>query len=107
MRRHGWSPDGSILLLVSGLQKDEAGNIEHVVWGFSREDLSKPSFYLPTLDKSPVCLRFCPIIFKKDDNSSSTDPGNLKGKKLFLILFFSSQIFFNLIIFFYISVSNF
>lgn len=75
VRRHGWSPDGSILLLVSGIQKDEASNLEHVVWGFSREDLSKPTFYLPTLDKSPVCLRFCPVIFKKDENLNSSEQG--------------------------------
>jgi hypothetical protein len=63
--------------MVAGLQKDETGNIEHVVWVFSREDLSKPTFYLPTLDKSPVCVRFCPIIFKKDENLNSIEPGNI------------------------------
>jgi chromatin assembly factor 1 subunit B len=35
--------------------------------------MKKPAFMLPTLDKSPVCVRFCPIIFKKDETDDSTE----------------------------------
>jgi hypothetical protein len=67
-RRHTWSNDGSLLLLVAGVYNDKDKNIvENVVWGFTRKNLSSPAFLLPTLDKSPVCARFCPIIFKKTE----------------------------------------
>lgn len=73
-RRHVWSPDGSICLLAAGINKDENGDNMNVVWGFSRKDMSKPSFLLPTLDKSPTCIRFCPIIFEKDQDENKTTP---------------------------------
>ena len=75
VRRHSWSPDGSILLLVSGMLKNETSNeMDFVVWGLSRKDLSHPLFYIPTLDKSSICVKFCPFFFKKEttDESSST-----------------------------------
>jgi chromatin assembly factor 1 subunit B len=65
IRRHCWSPDGSILLLVAGTAKGE-NEVENVVWGFTRKDLTKPAFMLPTLDKSSTVVRFCPILFNKD-----------------------------------------
>lgn len=34
--------------------------------------MSKPSFVLPILDKAPVCVRFCPIIFCKEENDNGT-----------------------------------
>lgn len=68
VRRHSWSPDGSICLFVSGIMKSEtyADEIDYVVWGVTRKNISFPSFYIPTLDKCSVCVRFCPIIFKKE-----------------------------------------
>jgi hypothetical protein len=73
IRRHTWSNDGSLLLLVAGTYKEGEKNIENVVWGFTRKDLFTPAFILPTLDRSPVCARFCPKIFEK---TSSTETGN-------------------------------
>ena len=35
--------------------------------------MKKPAFMLPTLDKSPVCVRFCPIIFRKEDTDESCE----------------------------------
>lgn len=65
-----------MLLLVAGVNKvTNSEEIEHVVWGLSRKDLTRPSFMLPTLDKSPVCVRFCPILFEKDNISDN--PGTL------------------------------
>ncbi len=63
--------DGSLLLLVAGVYKDN-NVVENVLWGFIRKDLTKPAFALPTLDKSPVCVRFCPIIFQKKENNDET-----------------------------------
>ena len=74
VRRSSFSPDGKICLLVSGvmqnpLKKDE---LNFVVWGVSRKDFSRPQFYIPTLNKSSTCVRFCPLIFHKREN----DPDN-------------------------------
>ena len=35
--------------------------------------MKKPAFMLPTLDKSAVCVRFCPIIFKKEEKDYSIE----------------------------------
>ena len=74
VRRSSFSPDGKICLLVSGvmqnpLDKDE---LNYVVWGVSRKDFSRPQFYIPTLNKSSTCVRFCPLIFHKRE----IDPDN-------------------------------
>jgi hypothetical protein len=50
----------------------ENNSTEFVVWGFIRKELSRPAFALPTLDKSPICVRFCPIIFNKNINNQET-----------------------------------
>lgn len=69
------------------MNKDSNNNVEYVVWGFSRKDMSKPSFILPTLDKPAVCARFCPIIFAKDNSMSSQGPEliDLPYKMIFAI----------------------
>ena len=80
VRRSSFSPDGKICLLVSGvmqnpLKKDE---LNFVVWGVSRKDFSRPQFYIPTLNKSSTCVRFCPLIFhKKENDSDNTAPALL------------------------------
>jgi chromatin assembly factor 1 subunit B len=67
IRRNTFSPDGKICLLVAGININEENNneLEFCVWGMSRKDFSHPLFYIPTLDKSSTCCRFCPIIFEK------------------------------------------
>lgn len=79
VRRHAWSPDGSICLLVAGMQGAES---DHVVWGMTRKDLSKPAFYIPTLDKSAVCIRFCPIIFKKDPQNDNEEMEGVRNSEM-------------------------
>ena len=79
VRRSSFSPDGKICLLVSGvmqnpLKKDE---LNFVVWGVSRKDFSRPQFYIPTLNKSSTCVRFCPLIFHKRENDADTAPALL------------------------------
>ena len=80
VRRSSFSPDGKICLLVSGvmqnpLKKDE---LNFVVWGVSRKDFSRPQFYIPTLNKSSTCVRFCPLIFhKRENDAENTAPALL------------------------------
>ena len=74
VRRHAWSPDGSFCLLVCGSMRTnpKTNEIEYVVWGVTRKNISYPTFYIPTLDKCSICIRFCPIIFKKVENPEET-----------------------------------
>ena len=73
VRRSCFSPDGKICLLVSGVMQNplDKNELDFVVWGVSRKDFSRPKFYIPTLNKSSTCVRFCPLIFhkKKTDNN--------------------------------------
>ena len=54
------------------LKNETSNEMDFVVWGLSRKDLSHPLFYIPTLDKSSVCVKFCPLFFKKDSADEST-----------------------------------
>ena len=74
VRRSSFSPDGKICLLVSGVMQNpqNKNELNFVVWGVSRKDFSRPQFYIPTLNKSSTCVRFCPLIFHKKEN----DPDN-------------------------------
>ena len=67
LRRLSWSLDGNFLLAVAGINKNYSENkYEFVVWGFAKSELTVPTFMLPTLSPA-ICIRFCPIIFKKDN----------------------------------------
>ena len=79
VRRSCFSPDGKICLLVSGVMQNplDKNEIDFVVWGVSRKDFSKPKFYIPTLNKSSTCVRFCPLIFHKKENNDSSVPALL------------------------------
>ena len=76
VRRSSFSPDGKICLLVSGVMQNpkDKNELDFVVWGVSRKDFSRPKFYIPTLNKSSTCVRFCPLIFHKreEDNDNNT-----------------------------------
>ena len=74
VRRSSFSPDGKICLLVSGVMQNpnKKDELNFVVWGVSRKDFSKPQFYIPTLNKSSTCVRFCPLIFHKKENESDS-----------------------------------
>ena len=79
VRRSCFSPDGKICLLVSGVMQNplDKNELDFVVWGVSRKDFSKPKFYIPTLNKSSTCVRFCPLIFHKKENKDGSVPALL------------------------------
>ena len=79
VRRSCFSPDGKICLLVSGVMQNplDKNEIDFVVWGVSRKDFSRPKFYIPTLNKSSTCVRFCPLIFHKKENNDNSIPALL------------------------------
>jgi chromatin assembly factor 1 subunit B len=76
VRRSCFSPDGKICLLVSGVMQNplDKNELNFVVWGVSRKDFSRPKFYIPTLNKSSTCVRFCPLIFHKKENNDGSCP---------------------------------
>ena len=80
VRRSSFSPDGKICLLVSGVMQNpqNKNELNFVVWGVSRKDFSRPQFYIPTLNKSSTCVRFCPLIFhKKEKDADNSTPALL------------------------------
>ena len=36
-----------------------------VAYGFLRNNLNEPAFSLPAIKSSPLCVRFCPLLFKR------------------------------------------
>ena len=80
VRRSSFSPDGKICLLVSGVMQNplDKNELNFVVWGVSRKDFSRPKFYIPTLNKSSTCVRFCPLIFHKKEKNDSSCPALLE-----------------------------
>jgi chromatin assembly factor 1 subunit B len=80
VRRSSFSPDGKICLLVSGVMQNplDKNELNFVVWGVSRKDFSKPKFYIPTLNKSSTCVRFCPLIFHKKEKNDNSCPALLE-----------------------------
>ena len=80
VRRSSFSPDGKICLLVSGVMQNplDKNELNFVVWGVSRKDFSRPKFYIPTLNKSSTCVRFCPIIFHKKEKNDNSCPALLE-----------------------------
>lgn len=88
-RRLSWSIDGSFCLAVTGLNyNSDDKKQECVVWGFTRGDLSIPTFMIPTLTPA-TCVRFCPIYFKKEinsnENNTNTELIDLPYKLVFAI----------------------
>ena len=52
--------------------------LNFIIWGVSHKDFSHPQFYIPTLNKSSTCVRFCPLIFyKKDRDQDNVTPALL------------------------------
>ena len=50
-RKLSFSPDGSILLVPAGIYyKNPNEKARQVVYGFTRSNLTNPSFILPSLD---------------------------------------------------------
>lgn len=65
-RRLSWSPDGALVLVPSGLvkeNKDGATDYGNAVFCINRRKLSQIMAILPQ-PKSSICTRFCPVAFK-------------------------------------------
>lgn len=68
-RRLAWSPDGSFLLVPSGVHKFSSESaLSNTAFIISRKDLSRPAVQLPGASKPIVAVRFCPVIFSLQPN---------------------------------------
>lgn len=94
-RRLAWSPDGSFLLVPSGIHKFASDSVlSNTAFIFSRKDLSRPAMQLPGASKPIIAVRFCPVIFsllpnkqqKSDDGPASvTEAFKLPYRLLFAV----------------------
>eukprot|EP00210_Caulerpa_lentillifera_P001555 g1493.t1 len=65
-RRLDWSPDGSFLVIPSGLWKqNEESEGTHVAYIYSRRNWSSPIACLPAPSEPFIIIRFCPVFFRK------------------------------------------
>lgn len=65
-RRPSWAPDGSFLLVPSGLVKsgqDGETKSSNAVFGLSRQRMTQIMAVMPQ-PKSSICISFCPVKFK-------------------------------------------
>lgn len=76
-RRLAFSPDGSLLLTPLGLLKEgsreeeDPGVVHHTVYVHTRASLSNPpACYLSGFDKPAIAVRFSPILYKLDLDTS-------------------------------------
>ncbi|PVH14931.1 uncharacterized protein CXQ87_005209 [Candidozyma duobushaemuli] len=76
-RRLAFSPDGSLLLTPSGLLKEGSREeedpevVHHTVYVHTRAALSNPPVcYLSGFDKPAIAVRFSPILYKSDLDTS-------------------------------------
>lgn len=69
-RRLSWSPDGSFFIVPAGVYSQSGTDDEdmYVSYGFLRQDTSEPAFILPSTKACPVAIRFCPILFKREES---------------------------------------
>ncbi|CAG9800868.1 unnamed protein product [Chironomus riparius] len=65
-RRLTFSPDGSLILVPSGVAELEGSDAKplNTTYIYSRYSLDEPALVLPSPDQYTVAVRFCPILFE-------------------------------------------
>ncbi|KAL4452332.1 hypothetical protein ABPG75_007994 [Micractinium tetrahymenae] len=67
-RRPAWSPDGSLLVLPAGVYKSSAEGKElNTAYVYARGKWAAPIMHLPGHPKPIVVVRFCPVLFERDN----------------------------------------
>ncbi|WIA28323.1 hypothetical protein OEZ86_010873 [Tetradesmus obliquus] len=79
-RRMSWSPDGSLLAIPAGLAKAAQGSssnsssgVQHTTYVYARGNWSSPVASLPCPSKASTAVKFCPLLFQLQQQSSSVD----------------------------------
>ena len=71
-RRPDWSPDGSFFLVpASQYQMKPSDPPVNCVLGFTRGNVSTPSFCLPMKSKPAILVKFCQKLFKRSTGDTS------------------------------------
>ncbi|GAB4818954.1 hypothetical protein N2152v2_006000 [Parachlorella kessleri] len=66
-RRLSWSPDGSFLVVPAAQHKASAtSRTVNTAYVYARDKWNAPLLHLPGHFKPVVAVRFCPVIFKRD-----------------------------------------
>lgn len=75
-RRNSWSPDGTLLVLPSGIFRSQVSGggatstgtepvkVANTAYVFSRGDFRRPVCHFPGHEKVVVVTKFCPVLFK-------------------------------------------
>ncbi|KAI7835339.1 hypothetical protein COHA_010755, partial [Chlorella ohadii] len=70
-RRPAWSPDGSLLVVPAGVYKAAPGGSElKTAYVYARGKWGSPIMHLPGHSKDVVVVRFCPVLFERDDGKA-------------------------------------
>jgi chromatin assembly factor 1 subunit B len=71
-RRLTFSPDGSLILVPSGVAELEGSDAKplNTTYIYTRYTLDEPAFVLPSPDQYTVAVRFCPILFELRDSKA-------------------------------------
>jgi len=73
-RRLAWSPDGSFVVIPSGIYREDADAPEvHTAYLYARGKWSAPIAHVPGQTKPVVAVRFCPLIFQNASNDSQSN----------------------------------
>jgi chromatin assembly factor 1 subunit B len=73
-RRLSWSPDGSFVMIPSGVYKEDAESQEmHTAYLYARGKWASPIAHIPGQTKPVVAVRFCPVVFEREAKDEGMD----------------------------------
>lgn len=82
-RRPSWSPDGSFLIVPAGVYRADVGSAEqNTAYLYAREKWASPVAHVPGQPKPVVSVKFCPILFERDEDADPPKPFELLPYKI-------------------------
>jgi len=73
-RRLSWSPDGSFVVIPSGVYREDVESPEmHTAYMYARGKWTSPIAHVPGQTKPVVAVRFCPVVFERSDDGGARD----------------------------------
>lgn len=76
-RRPSWSPDGAFLALPAGMHRSPGPTGPrdlNTAYLYARGQWAAPIAHLPAQNKPVVAVRFCPVLYRKEDSATSSSP---------------------------------
>lgn len=82
-RRPSWSPDGSFLIVPAGVYRADVGSAEqNTAYLYARGKWASPVAHVPGQPKPVVSVKFCPILFERDEDVDPPKPFELLPYKI-------------------------